>query len=498
MKQIKFFILIVLVFSIFSCEKKIDKQPIREMRAVWVATVANIDWPSKRGLTIEQQKTEFITLLDMHKKQNMNAIVFQVRPTADAFYPSSIEPWAHWLSGKQGQDPGYNPLAFAIEETHKRCMEFHAWFNPYRVALNTDSVVFSNNHIINKHPEWFLKYGKLIVFDPGMPESREFFTIVIKDILKKYDIDAIHFDDYFYPYPDTTDFPDSSSFIKHKYNFTEANKGDWRRNNVSLLIKMVHDTIQKYKPYVKFGISPFSVWRNKTDDLRGSNTKACCTCYDHLYADILLWLKAGWVDYIVPQDYFPFGHKKVDFKEVQNWWSKNYNGAQVYNGQAIYRFGEDKNSKKSAFNNIKELYKQINFVRNDINIKGSFHFSSKSFKCDTPNVSKAFIEDVYKYPALIPAYGKSHFPTPEKPILSIEGNKLKWNVPANAWYYAVYKFKKGENTTKIKAHNLFAVIKNTEFVINDIQSGDYIFKISTLNRENRESELSEEVNIKNK
>ena len=240
--------------------------PKREFRGVWIATVANIDWPSKPGLSSTEQQKEFIEILDMHKANGMNAVIVQVRPCADAYYNSPYEPWSKWLTGEIGKYPApyYDPLEFMIREAHNRGLEFHAWFNPYRALVNID-VGIDSSSLVFKNPEWFVTYGKNMYFDPGLPEARKHTVNVIMDVVNRYDVDGVHFDDYFYPYRIAkTEFPDSASFEKYKGDF--VSKDDWRRNNVDLLIKKLNDSINQVKPHVQFGISPFGVWRNKSVD----------------------------------------------------------------------------------------------------------------------------------------------------------------------------------------------------------------------------------------
>lgn len=260
--------------------------PKREFRAVWIASVANIDWPSQKGLSSVTQMEEFRYILEEHQKNGMNAVIVQVRPTADALYPSQLELWSSWLTGKQGQEPNppYDPLAFQIEEAHQRNMEFHAWFNPYRATFDTISANLSPQHITRTKPEWFIQYGDKIYFNPGLPEVRNYITRIILDVVRRYDVDGVHFDDYFYPYAiPNKPFPDDSTFARYPNGF--KNKDDWRRHNVDLLIKMVSDSLQATKPYVKFGISPFGVWKNKSAiDPDGSDTKAGSPTYYALYA----------------------------------------------------------------------------------------------------------------------------------------------------------------------------------------------------------------------
>ncbi|HEX6914969.1 MAG TPA: family 10 glycosylhydrolase, partial [Chitinophagaceae bacterium] len=244
--------------------------PKHEFRAVWIATVENIDWPSRKGLPVAQQKEEFIRILDMHYRNGMNAIIMQIRPVADAFYPSTLEPWSEYLNGKQGLPPTpyYDPLQFMIEETHKRGMEFHAWFNPYRAVFHTGASSVSPSHITRIHKDWAVTYGKYKWFDPALPQVREHVARVIRDVVTRYDIDAVHFDDYFYPYKiNGRDFPDGKSYALYGKGMSKA---DWRRSNVDSIIKLLSETIKAANPRVKFGISPFGIWRNKKQDPRGS------------------------------------------------------------------------------------------------------------------------------------------------------------------------------------------------------------------------------------
>lgn len=311
--------ILILMFSVWSTfslkaqNKSINENPKREFRGVWVASVANIDWPSKKGLNTTELKEELITLLNQHQKNGLNAVVLQIRPTADAFYSKSRELWSHWLTGKQGIAPNdnFDPLAFAVKECHARGMELHAWFNPYRATMNKNHITDSN-HITNKRPELFYTYGEQKLFDPGIPENREYITQVILDVVKGYDIDGVHFDDYFYPYKIAGQvIKDSATFAKYPNGF--ANIEDWRRNNVDLLIKMVGDSVHYYKKHIKYGISPFGIWRNLREDPLGSKTNGMSN-YGELYADSRKWVKEGWVDYINPQIYFSFSRAALPSK----------------------------------------------------------------------------------------------------------------------------------------------------------------------------------------
>ena len=372
-------------------------QPKYEFRAVWIATVSNIDWPSSKYLTTEQQKQEFINILSQQRKIGMNAVIVQIRPSADAFYASQYEPWSEYLTGRQGVAPSpyYDPLQFMIEETHKRGMEFHAWINPYRAVMGPSSSIASN-HITKQHPEWFVKYGDKKYFNPGIPEVMQYLDNVVIDILKRYDVDAIHMDDYFYPYKiPGVEFPDNKTYLKYGQGLSKA---EWRRSNCDSIVKMVHDAVLVYKPFVKFGISPFGVWRNSSVDAHGSDTKAGQTCYDDLYADVLLWLKEGWIDYVAPQLYWEIGHKLCDYETLLNWWSENSYGKQLYIGHGIYRAIE---RPTPAWRDPNELPNEIKLLRNDANVNGSVFYSSKYLLYDPNGWIDSLRFNYYRTPALI-------------------------------------------------------------------------------------------------
>ena len=368
------------------------------LRAAWIATVDNIDWPSKKGLPVDSQKAEFIRILDLHKQNGLNAIIMQIRPATDAFYPSPYEPWSEWLSGVQGKPPSpyYDPLQFMIDETHKRGMEFHAWCNPYRADFSIGKASIAPSHITRLHPQWFLDYGGKKYFDPGNKEAQEFVVEVIKDITERYDVDAIHFDDYFYPYRIAgKEFPDSISYAQYGRGMQ---KDDWRRSNVDSIIYKLFTVIRKTKPHVQFGISPFGVWRNIDKDPRGSNTKAGQTNYDDLYADILLWLQKGWIDYVAPQLYWEMGHKAAPYEVLIDWWSKHTYGKHCYIGLGIYRA----NGRDVAWKDSTLLPRQIEMLRNTPNMHGMIFFSTKSFFNNPNGWNDSLRLNYFKEPAPLP------------------------------------------------------------------------------------------------
>lgn len=425
----------------FSTE--LTAQPVFEFRGVWIATVENIDWPSKKGLTVEEQKAEFIRVLNMHQSNGMNTVIVQVRPVADAFYPSQYEPWSEYLTGRQGLPPTpyYDPLEFMITETHKRGMEFHAWLNPYRATFRVGKSSISPSHITRIHPEWFVTYGTTKYFNPGLPEVQHHVGRVVKDIVERYDVDAIHMDDYFYPYKiPGKDFPDEESFNKYGNGLK---KEDWRRSNCDSIIKNLFQIIRTTKSNVKFGISPFGIWRNKSKDPRGSDTEGGSSNYDDLYADILLWLEKGWIDYVTPQLYWERGHKIADYDLLLDWWNKYSYGKHLYIGHGIYRAGSN-----TAWKSKDELPMQIQKLRTYPTTQGSIYFSSKTFDKNPNGWNDSLRNNYYAYPALPPPMPWIDNTKPQKPTIEILNDGI---------VKIVYKGNK-----KIKGYTVFVVDENKE------------------------------------
>lgn len=416
-KNLPAFLICIFSFLI----SQLSAQPKYEFRGVWVATVDNIDFPSTKFLSSDSQKTEFINLLDMHKRNGMNAVIVQIRPAADAFYPSQYEPWSEFLTGTQGKPPSpyYDPLEFMITETHKRGMEFHAWMNPYRAVFNIYKSSIAPTHITKIHPEWFITYGSNKIFDPGNKDVQKYVCNVVRDVVHRYDVDAIHFDDYFYPYRiKGKEFEDTASYRKYGNGL---DKETWRRSNVDSIIVMLSKTIKEEKPFCKFGISPFGVWRNIDKDPEGSNTKAGQTNYDDLYADILLWLKNKWIDYVVPQLYWEIGQKVVGYEVLIDWWARHAYGRQLYIGQGIYRAME---ARSLAWKNKNELPNQIKLLRQYPQVQGSIFFSSKSFEENPNGWSDTLKNNYYKYPAIVPPMKWIDAAKPVAPVLSFDSSKV--------------------------------------------------------------------------
>ena len=411
------------------CSQAQSGSPRHEFRGVWIATVDNIDWPSRKGLPVDSQKAEFVRLLDLYRSLGMNAVVMQVRPSADAFYPSRYEPWSEWLTGTQGRPPSpyYDPLAFMIEESHKRGIEFHAWLNPYRAVFNTRTSSISATHVSRVHPEWFVEYGGKSYFDPGHPEAQSFVTKVVSDIVDRYDVDAIHFDDYFYPYRVSgKEFPDTSTYRR----FNRGLPIDaWRRSNVDSIIVSLNRAIKSVRPACRFGISPFGVWRNRDRDPRGSDTRAGQTNYDDLYADILLWLREGWIDYVAPQLYWEFGHPNAPFEVLLDWWSRNSHGKPCYIGLGYYRAGG-----KGAWSDRTQLPRQLSAIRATPNIDGAIYFSGKTFLKNPLGWNDSLRNNYHRLPALVPPAQAMSKAGPPAPVLSDvriqDSNRVSFTVNA--------------------------------------------------------------------
>ncbi|WP_405800600.1 glycoside hydrolase family 10 protein [Streptomyces sp. NBC_01506] len=346
-----------------------------ELRGMWLATVVNRDWPSKPGLPVAEQRAELLKFLDTAVDRKLNAVVFQVRPTADALWPSPFEPWAECLTGVQGKDPGWDPLGTAVQEAHKRGLELHAWFNPYRVANHTDPSRLIPSHPARKHPEWILPYGGKLYYNPGIPEVRKFVQDAMLDAVRRYDIDAVHWDDYFYPYPVAGQvFDDDAQYERYGAGFPD--KASWRRDNTDRLVRETAERIKKIKKHVAFGISPFGVWRNIATDPTGSDTKAGVQTYDDLYADTRKWVKEGWIDYITPQVYWNIGFAAADYAKLVPWWSEVVKGTDVdlYIGEALYKAGDP--AQPAPWQDVAEVSRHLAFAKKYPQVRGHCYFSA--------------------------------------------------------------------------------------------------------------------------
>lgn len=472
--------------------------PKREFRGVWIATVDNIDWPSQKNLSPERQRSEFSSLLDFHQKNGLNAVFVQVRAAGDAFYAKSAEPWSEWLTGRQGRapDPFYDPLEFMIDESHSRGLEFHAWLNLNRL-VHKSSVSVSQYNLSNLKPEWVLDYDGYKLFDFGIPEVRDFIVESVVNVVKNYDVDGIHFDDYFYPYQVAGKVLNDEQTYR-TYGRGYANKAEWRRANVDQLIQSVSEGIKKANPRVKFGISPFGVWRNKRDTPEGSQTVGGLTSYDHLYADARKWLKEGWLDYIVPQVYFSFGFSKVPYAKLVDWWVDNNFGKHLYIGHAAYRVGAEDSDKN--WNSKVEIPNQLRFLRQK-GALGSVFFSSRSLRKNVYGLVDSIRNDFYRYPAMVPTMPWIDNVPPASPknlrasITEDDRLELEWDPSGLASdnelpkYYVLYRFGPDERPSNSNPSKIVGIAyQGTKIVDGGATHGErYQYFVTAVDRLHNES-----------
>ena len=497
----KLFFTVLLTLQV--CLLVAQTAPKREFRGVWMHTIAQSQYKDKSTAELKQYLTD---ALDFFKDMNMNAVVFQVRPQADAFYKSDLEPWSRYLTGEQGRAPSpfFDPMAFMIEECHKRGLEFHAWLNPYRVT-SAEGQTLSRSHIYHQHPEWFVKYGKQIYFDPGIPESRRFIRKVVADIVSRYDVDAIHMDDYFYPYPIAgAAFPDDDSFYTYGGKFYPNSKNDWRRNNVNLLIEELKTTIILEKPWVRFGISPFGIYRNKKSDPQGSQTNGLQN-YDDLYADIKLWVEKGWIDYNIPQIYWEIGHKAADYETLIKWWNANNFKAPLYIGQDVARTMKAADLDRPSRN---QLTRKMELQRSLPHVHGNCWWPGYEVWNDNGGIIDSLFYNYQKYPALIPAYTHMHHRKPkEVKDLTVEwgtkGCKLSWGIdgdrrdPENAQYFVIYRFPKSGKVKLSDPSKIVAITRETSYQL-PYKGGDknYRYVVTAVDRFHNESRKGKRVKVK--
>ncbi len=450
----KLFAIVSLIAIAISLDAQNVPQPKREFRGAWLHIVGNTQI---RTMSEAQVKEMFIQTLDSLEQAGCNAVIFQVRPQADAFYPSHLEPWSRFLTGVQGQapDPLWDPLQFMIEESHKRGMELHAWCNPYRVTSN-DQEELAPDHLFFSNPDIFKRYGTQLYFDPGEPASREHTVSVIADIVRRYDVDAIHFDDYFYPYPvKYEEFHDDASFVKYakEQGFEYWQKGDWRRNNVAILMKELNDTIKSIKPWVRFGISPFGIHRNlsETPDSSGSATNGLSN-YEALFADVPDWGVKGYIDYIVPQLYWRINFAPACYEILINWWNDGNFTDHLYIGQNIAVLDT-------------QLERKMELVRELPNVAGNVWWPGWSIKRNTHNIHDSLSTVYQSRPALIPAYTRLDDRAPQGvKTLKKKSTSVRWTIEPTddpmqqPVFYAVYLFPKG--------------------VMADTSKGEYLVKIT--------------------
>jgi len=371
----------------------------REFRGVWVATVANIDWPSKKGLAAETQKKELLAILDRAVAINLNAVVLQVRPMCDALYKSKLEPWSEYLTGTAGKDPGYDPLAFAVKEAHARGLELHAWFNPYRAHHPSATGPLTDSHIVNKRPDLAKPYGKHRWLNPTNPEVADLTMAVVLDVVKRYDVDGVHMDDYFYPYAEkdadgnNISFPDDDTWAAYQKSGGRLSRSDWRRDAVNRFVERMYREVKKEKKWVKVGISPFGIWRpGHPPGIEGFDQ------YEGLFADAKKWLNEGWVDYFTPQLYWPIAQEKQSYSKLLAWWaSENTKKRHLWPGNIPSRANDTKRGWTP-----KEVADQIRATRAQSGATGNIHFSMKPLMRTEGPLADALAE-VYSDKAIVPA-----------------------------------------------------------------------------------------------
>lgn len=500
MKFLKLHVLYVFLL----CSTMLFSQPLKhQMRGVWIATVVNIDFPSKNNLPVEKQQQELIDMLDAFQSMNINAVIFQIRPTSDAFYFSSKEPWSQYLTGKQGTSPNpfYDPLQFLIDEARARAMEVHVWLNPYRVSMSTNQF-FHPKHPFSHQNHLIKEYGGKYYFDPGFEETRRYLSAVVEDIVMRYDIDAVHFDDYFYPYKIAKlEFPDDDSFSAEPRGFEKNQKDDWRRNNVNVLISELQQTIKGVKPWVEFGISPFGVWRNADKDPRGSKTKAGISNYDGLFADVLKWLEEGTIDYVAPQLYWEIGRVDADYSVLIDWWTNNSYNKNLYIG--LFASGLNVTN-KTAWKRGNELARQLQLNKQYPQQDGVFLYSARPLLKNPLGICDTLRNNYFKYPSLVPINrnikGEASAQPPNlKVAKDNETVLLTWDKVSDTGgkkvaYYVVYCFA-GNNIGDLN-NPQFIVTKTTDNFL-DLSKyskelkGEHTFVVTSVNKFKHESPVTE-------
>lgn len=493
-KLLFFLLLLVWAFCVNA-----QTPPKRELRGAWISSYFGLDWPN-RNESPATQRSRLIDILNHHKATGINVVYLQVRSQCDALYPSAIEPWSNDLTGTQGLAPNplWDPLQFAIEETHKRGMELHAWINPYRAVGNTATP--AANHVSNTHPEWMLTSGTsgtttLKILNPALPAVRDHIVSVIEDLVTRYDIDGIHFDDYFYP---TTVQNDDAWYNADRRGFT--NKGDWRRDNVNLLIKRVNETVSRLKPWVKFGVSPSGIYRNSTNPAIGTDTRGL-EHYTSLYADTRRWLQEGWVDYIAPQVYWNIGfYPTADYQVIVPWWNNNAYGRHIYIGMAAYRVNE-----AGAWRNPSEIPNQVRLNRSYPNVQGGIFFRTLHLRNNLLGFRDSIRLNLYQKPALLPTMPWKDNTPPAAPH-GLEASRpsgntyvLSWNAPPPAsneldkvWQYAIYRSESPVIDIS-DANNLLAITTTKVETYTDVTAEEdktYYYTVTALDRHHNESTAS--------
>ena len=470
-----------------------EAQPKREFRGAWIQCVNG----QFKGMPTQQMQKTLSYQLDELKKDGCNAIIFQVRPECDALYESQLEPWSYYLTGQQGRapQPYWDPLQWMIEQCHQRDMELHAWINPYRAKTKTAHTLASN-HVANRYPERCFDYDGLTLLNPAIKENRDFICEVVSDILTRYDVDGLHIDDYFYPYPVVgVDIPDAAFFRVDNGGYN--NIGDWRRHNVDLFVEQLYKTVHDIKPWVKVGISPFGIYRNQKSDPKGSRTNGLQN-YDQLYADILVWDEQEWMDYCVPQLYWEIGNKAADYDELIHWWNDHCTKSNLYIGEDVERtvkYPDANNPKRHQLAAKRALHNQLP------NVKGTVLWYAKAAVDNVGNYGTSLRNNYWKYPVLMPEMPWIDDDAPRKPrkvkVMDIEGKKvLFWTAPkGDKWYdvatkYVVYRFDKGEDLNTDDPTKIIAITRDTHCELPDMpHKTRAVYVVTALDRMQNESDI---------
>ena len=459
----------------------------REFRGAWIQCVNG----QFQGMGTEAMQQTLTFQLNELQKDGVNAIIFQVRPECDALYESPYEPWSRFLTGKQGQapQPYWDPLSWMITECHKRGMELHAWINPFRAKTKVTREL-ARSHIAIKRPDLIFPYDGLYILDPAKAENRELICNVVADILKRYDVDGLHIDDYFYPYPAAgCTIPDIEEFRQDQRGFSDI--GDWRRDNVNIFIRQLHDTIRSIKPWVKFGVSPFGIYRNKkSDPQRGSETNGLQN-YDDLYADVILWTEQGWIDYCVPQLYWEIGHKAADYTTLIHWWSRNVTNRPLFIGEDVERTVKAADTTNPMQHQMEAKYRLHDILPN---ISGTVLWYAKAAVDNIGNYGTMLRTRYWSTPALQPLmpFISSVIPgqvTKIKPVWTSDGYILFWNAPKHTCWqdeatkYVIYQFGKNEEINIEDTRHIVGITSDTWFKLpyNNGKS-KYIYVVTALNR----------------
>lgn len=464
MKRI--YTLLLTFLLLWPCVTAQNLLPKREFRGAWIQIING----QFEGMSRDQMQANLTHQLNVLQQCGVNAIMFQVRGEADAMYASPYEPWSRFLTGRQGTAPNpyWDPLAWMITECHKRGMELHAWINPFR-AKTKGTKELALNHPYVKHPERFFEYDGLYLFDPGLNENRRYICQIAADIVRRYDVDGIHMDDYFYPYPVAgMTIPDQATYITHKNGID--NVDDWRRYNVNLFIEMMHDSIRAVKPWVKFGVSPFGIYHNVQpgSNIPGSNTRGLQN-YDNLYADVLYWINKGWVDYNIPQIYWEIGHKAADYEELIKWWSRFAGGRPLFIGQDVERTVRAADLKNPQRN---QMSAKFGLQRSLRGIQGSCLWYSAAVVRNEGNYATALQKNYHRTPALQPLFPFIDDEAPGKPrklktMWMPNGYYLFWTAPKGtqemdmARNYVVYRFEQGERIDLFNPEHIVAITPQT-------------------------------------